>query len=88
MVEQAERRIAPLLNLGDDQPRTDCVDRPGGNQNAVALRHRVPSDKIGDRFVADSRAQLLRRDAPFQAQRDLGFRSSAEDVPGFGLAIL
>ena len=33
-------------------------------------------------------AQLLRSETLFQAQGDAGFRSSAEDVPSFGFAVL
>jgi len=57
-------------------------------RNAVALRHRVPNDQIGDRSVVGSHAQLLWRETPVQAQADLGLRSGAQDIPGFGLAVL
>ncbi len=64
------------------------MDGPGGDENAVALRDRLPHNKIRDRSVLAGLAQLLRSQTPFQAQGDLGFRSSAQDVPGFGLAVL
>ena len=36
MVEQAEGCLTALLDLGNDQPRADCVNRPGGDENDIA----------------------------------------------------
>jgi hypothetical protein len=88
MIEKAECRITALLNLCYDESRADCVDRPGGDENAVALRHRMPHNKIRDRSVPAGLAQLPRRETLFQAQGDPGFRCSAQDVPSFGFASL
>jgi hypothetical protein len=30
-IEQAERRVAALLDLGNDEPRADRLDRSGGD---------------------------------------------------------
>src|SRR5258708_17432682 len=88
MIEQAECCIAALLNLCDDKSRADCVDGPGGDENSVALRHRLPHNKIRDRSVLSGLAQVLRSQTPFHAPGDLGFRSSAQDIPGLGLSVL
>ena len=35
MVEQAEGCLTALLDLGDYQPRANCVNRPGGDENDI-----------------------------------------------------
>jgi hypothetical protein len=87
MIEKAECCIAAFLNFGNDKSRTNCVDRSGGDEDAVASRHSVPRDKIRDRSVRRSHAQLPRSESPLEAQGDLGFRRSAQDVPSFRLAV-
>src|SRR5580704_6562375 len=51
MIEKAVCCIAALLNLSNDKSRTNCVDRSGGDENAVASRHRVPRDKIREQLA-------------------------------------
>ena len=53
VIEQAERRVAALLDLCDDEARADRVNRSGGHGNDVARRHGPPHDKIRDRAVVD-----------------------------------
>src|SRR5258708_12302630 len=88
MIEQAECCIAALLNLCDDKSRADCVDGPGGDENAVALRDRLPHNKILDRSVLPGLAQLLRRQTPFQAQDPLCFRRTPNHIPTLVLPVL
>ena len=87
VIEQAEGCVAALLDLGNDEPRADRVNRPGGHVDDVVRRHGLPYDKIRDRAVVHGLAQLLLSQPPIEAQGDLGSRSRAEDVPGFGLAV-
>ena len=87
VIEQTKRRVAALLDFRNDEPRANRVDRPGGHEDDVARRHGPPHDKIRDRAVVDRLTQLLRSHALLQAERDLGFGSSTQDVPGFGFAV-
>jgi hypothetical protein len=86
VVEQAECRVAALLDLRDHESGADRVDRPGGHDYDVARRHGPPAHTIGYRAVFDGRPQLLRRETPIEPEGDLGPGGGAEDVPGFGLA--
>jgi hypothetical protein len=44
IVEQAERRVAALLNLGKYDARADSVDRTGRNDDDVTYDGRTPID--------------------------------------------
>ena len=87
VIEQTERCVAALLDLGNDEPRADRVDRSGRHEDDVVRRHGLPHDKIRDRAVVDGLAQLLLSEPPIEAEGDLGSRSGTQDVPGFGLAV-
>ena len=85
-IEHAERDIAALLDLRNHKTRTDRVDGTGGNKNHVARQHRPPRDKIRDRAIVDSLAQLPGSELLLQAEGDSGSGCGTQDVPGFGLA--
>ena len=87
VIEQAERCVAALLDLGNDKPGADRVDRSGGHGDGVVRNHGPPHDKIRDRAVVHGLAQLLAREPPIEADGDLGSGRGAEDIPGFGLAV-
>ena len=59
VIEQAERCVAALLDLCDDEPGADRVNRSGGHENDVVRQHGLPHDKIRDRAVVHGLAQLL-----------------------------
>jgi hypothetical protein len=46
MVEQAEGCLTALLDLSNYQPRADCVNRPGGDENDIVWEYGLPHDKI------------------------------------------
>src|SRR4249919_3031562 len=48
---------------------------------------RVPYQKIRNRAVIDGVTQLLRTDAPLQAQADFSLGRGIQNVPGFGFAV-
>ena len=85
-IEHAERCIAALLDLRNDETCADRVDRTGGNENNITRQHRPPRDKTRDRAVVDGLAQLPGSELLLQAEGDLGSGCSTQDVPGFGLA--
>src|SRR5665647_1347384 len=87
IVEQAECRVAALLNLGEYDAGADGVDRAGRDEDDVAFGDGAPLGEMGDRAVPDRRAQLLRREAVLQSERDSRAGDGREDVPGFRLAV-
>ena len=48
VIEQAERRVATLLNLGKHDPGADGVDRAGGDEDDVAFDGWTPLNQIGN----------------------------------------
>ena len=87
VVEQAECRVAALLNLGEHDAGADRVDGAGRNEDDIAFRNRTPLNQINDRAIRDRRAQFLWRDPPVQADADLRARFRRDDVPCFALAV-
>ncbi len=83
-IEQAECRVAALLDLGEHDIGADGVDRAGGDEDHVALRDRTPLHKARNRAVPDRCAQCLWRQMPLQSQRNLRARRRREDVPRLG----
>src|ERR1700712_4087273 len=61
IVEQAECRVAVLLNFSQYDAGADGVDGAGRDVDDVAFRDRAPVHQFGDRTVLDRRAQLLWR---------------------------
>src|SRR3981081_743830 len=61
IVEQAEGRVAMLLNFGEHDAGADGVDGAGRDENDVAWRRRAPINQIDDRTIPDRRPQFLRR---------------------------
>src|SRR5580698_9983973 len=55
-VEQAERRVATLLNFGKHDTGADGMDGTGRDVNDVALRDGPPVNELGDRTVLDRSA--------------------------------
>src|SRR6187397_2790513 len=55
VVEQAECRVAALLNLGEHDTGADRVDGAGRNEDDVAFRNRTPLNQINDRAIRDRR---------------------------------
>jgi hypothetical protein len=68
-IEQAERRIAPLLDLSNHETRADRVNGPGGNENNIAREYPPPRDKIHDRPIVDGFTQLPGRKREQQPER-------------------
>jgi len=87
VVEQAERRVAALLNLGEHDAGAERMDSACGNEDDIAFRSRTPVNEINDRAVRDRRAQFLWCDPPVQADADLRARFRRDDVPCFALAV-
>ena len=85
-IEQTECRVASLLEFRNDETRANRVNRSCGHENDIVRRHSAPHDKIGDRAIVDGLTQLLRRQTSTKAEGNLGFRSGAQNIPGFGLA--
>src|SRR3982074_2016239 len=67
IVEQPERRVAALLNLGKHDARAYGVDCAGRDEDDVVLSDRAPLSQTGDRTVFDRRAQFSWREMPFQS---------------------
>ena len=53
IVEQAECRVAALLNFGKHDTGADGVDRAGRDVDDVAFHDRTPLHQFGDRAVPD-----------------------------------
>ena len=87
VIEQTERCVAALLDLRNDEPGANCVNRSGWHENDIVWPPRLPHDQIRDRAVFHGFSQLLLREALLQAEGNLGSRSRTEDVPGLGLAV-
>ena len=87
VVEKPERRVAALLDLGQDDARADGVDGAGGNKDDVAFRDPMPLNQFNDRVGLDRGTQFLWRDTPLQPDADLRVRFRGQDVPCFGLAV-
>ena len=87
VIEQAERRVAPLLEFCDDEAGANRVNCRSRHENDVAYEHRSPRDEIGDRAVVDGLAQLLRRQTSIKSQGNLGLRSGTQNVPGLGFSV-
>ena len=58
IVEQAECRIAALLNFGKHDAGADGVDGAGRDVDDVVLRNRAPVNQIGDRAIPGSRPAI------------------------------
>ena len=58
IVEQTERRVAVLLNLGEHDAGAYGVDGAGRDEDDVAFRDRAPLNEIGNRAVPDRCAQF------------------------------
>ena len=58
VIEQAEGRVAPLLELGNDEACTNRVNRPRGHENHVVCGYGSPHNKVRDRPVLDGRTQF------------------------------
>src|SRR5882757_5148384 len=61
IVEQAECRVAALLDFCEHDAGADGVDGSGRDVDDVALDSRSPANEFSDRTVLDRRAQLLWR---------------------------
>jgi len=48
VVKHAKRRVAPLLDLGDRESRSDGVDRSSRHEYDVVLNNGTPVDQVGD----------------------------------------
>src|SRR5258705_5369385 len=55
VVEQAECRVAALLNLGEHDAGAESVDGAGRNEDDIAFRNRTPLNQIDDRAIRDRR---------------------------------
>src|ERR1700719_3630879 len=60
-VEQAECRVATLLNFSQNDAGADGVDGAGRDVDRVAFSDRAPVDQFDDRAVLDRSTQLLWR---------------------------
>ena len=74
IVEQAECRVAALLNFGEHDAGADGVDGAGRDVDDIAFRNRPPVNQFGDRTVLDRRTQLLWRYLVLQSSADLRVR--------------
>ena len=61
IVEQAECRVAALLNFCEHDAGADGVDGAGRDVDDITFGNRSPVNEFGDRTVLDRRTQLLRR---------------------------
>ena len=85
-IEEAERGVAGLLDLGDHQPGAEGVDRAGFDEDAIADA-RFELVEAGVAVAGGEGAfELGAVDARFQAGVDFAARFGGEDDPGFGLA--
>jgi len=87
VVEQAECRVAALLNLRQHDAGAESVDGAGRNEDDITFRNRTPLNQINDRAIRDRRAQFLWCDPSIQADADLRARLRRDDVPCFALAV-
>ena len=87
VVEQAECRVAVLLNFGEHDAGADGMNRPGGDEDRIACRDGAPMKQVDDRPVPDRRMQFLRRDPVRQPDADLRAGFCRQDVPRLALAV-
>src|SRR5258708_1781849 len=87
VVEQAECRVATLLNLGEYDAGAYGVDRAGRDEDDVAFRDRTPLRETCNRAIPDRRAQFLGRENSFQSNGHPRIRRCREDVPCFGFSV-
>src|ERR1700730_3416222 len=71
IVEQAEGRVAMLLNFGEHDTGADGMDGAGGNEDDVAWRNAAPVHQFDDRTIPDRGPQFLRRYPVFQSDANL-----------------
>src|SRR5689334_16909792 len=87
MVEQPEGRLTALLDLGNYQPRADCVNRPSGDENDIVREYGPPRDKIRNRAVVHCPAQLLSGELAAESECDPGTGRRTKDVPRLRFAV-
>jgi hypothetical protein len=86
-IEQAECRVAALLNFSKYDTGTDGVDGACRDVDHIALRDRTPVNQLGDGAVLYRGAQFLQRDLVFQSDAYLRIGLGRKDIPGLALAI-
>src|SRR5215213_7284527 len=87
MIEQAERRVAILLDLGQDESRTDSMDGASRDIDDIVLPDALPSYQLRDRAILDRGTQLRRRELSLQSDRNLSLGRCRQDIPGLGLSV-
>jgi len=87
IIKHAKGGIAVLLNFGDNDSRTDRMDRAGGNKNDIARLDMVPLHLVGNRAVLDRRLQLLSCERLNEANRHRGIRCRGKNIPCLGLSV-
>src|SRR5258705_10935076 len=55
VVEQAECRVAALLNLAEHDAGAEGVNGAGRNEDDIAFRNRTPLNQINDRAIRNRR---------------------------------
>ena len=87
MIEQAIGRVAALLDLGDDQPAANGMDRARRHEDGLAGLDVAPGDQILDRAVDRRGAQVAQVDLLLQAECYPRLIVRSQNIPGFRLAI-
>ena len=87
VVVHAVCRVGILLNFANENPRADCVDRTGLNEEHVALLHVGLVEHIRQRVVFNALFEFLFRQRTVHAEVQRSARLAVHNVPHLGLAV-
>ena len=85
-IEEAERRVAGLLDLGDHQSVAERVDRAGFEEDAIADARLELMETVVAGAGGELAFELRAIDARLETGVDFAARFGGEHDPGFGLA--
>lgn len=88
VIVHAVRHVGILLDLRDDDPLADRVQRAGGNEEHVTLVHRRSVQHLGEGVVLDPALKFLTTDLVIKPVIEERARLTVENIPHFRLAVL
>ena len=88
IVVDAIRRVGALLNLTDEQPLADGMERAGRNEERIPLLHRHMTYDLKECVVRNAPAKFIFFDRMCKTVENLRPRGGIDDVPELRLAVL
>ena len=88
IVVDAIRRVGALLNLTDEQPLADGMERTGRNEERIPLLHRYMTYDLKECVVRYAPAKFIFCDRMRKTVENLRPRGGIDDVPELRLAVL